>query len=155
MARPRREEMRNESRDGEGRRARRLLGGSDFKMTVPERMRDPNYEYRWFNDSKNRLTNAEEADWEFVEGDAHIGTGAESNNNDGGSRISMAAGSAEDGKPVRAYLMRKKKEWHEEDQQEKQKRIDEVENQLRNRITPDGGLGQTESYGKVEIGRGR
>lgn len=150
MARGRRSETREET----GRRSRRLLGGADFKMTVPDELKDEGYEYRWFNDHKNRLQSAYDADWDYVEGEAHIGTSAESNNTDGGSRISMVVGTNEDGSPRRAYLMRKRKDWHDEDQREKLKAIDAMEDQLRQRITPDGGLGQGESYGKVGISRG-
>ena len=150
MARGRRSETREET----GRRSRRLLGGADFKMTIPDELKEEGYEYRWFNDTKNRLSAAHEADWDHVEGKTHIGTAVESNGDDGGSRISMVVGTNEDGSPRRAYLMRKRKDWHEEDQREKLKAIDAMEDQLRQRITPDGGLGQDVSYGKVGISRG-
>lgn len=83
---------------------------------------DPNYYYRVINDKDDRIERALEAGYEFVEsnqrlGDHHAGDAAPV-----GSQVKKPVGGGTVG-----YLMRQPMEYHQEDQQVKMDRIDELE----------------------------
>jgi len=82
--------------------------------------KDPNYQYRYINDNEGRLQKAIDGDYEFVNGvqpgDKEVGIDAGVD-----SRVSVPAGTREDGSPMRAYLMRIPRKFYEEDQKEKEK----------------------------------
>lgn len=85
---------------------------------------------RWFNDEENRLPRAQDAGWEFVAPDEFPSFRASSQvapNSDLGSRISVVCGTDEQGKSVRAYLMKIKKEWYDEDASTKMASINETD----------------------------
>ena len=116
------------------------LGGLRQKLSVPDRLKDPNYVERIFNDMGSRLLDAETAGYEFVydggtdEADEHKGA------RDGiGSKVSFNVGPGPDGKPMKGYLMRTRKEWYKEDQSEKQKELDKIDDAIRG-----GDIGQAE-----------
>lgn len=112
----------------ERRRKKKNFGIGNQKMAVPEM---PGYALRWVNDAAGRIHQMQSNDWEFVDqkeyGDA---AGAEILNTDLGTRISLVVGTQEDGSPLRAYLMKIRKEWYEEDQKEKQKPLDDIDREI-------------------------
>ena len=86
---------------------------------------------RWFNDQDGRLERAQEAGYVFVERKEvpRLGQGAlHQDNSDINSKVSKIV-SKGDKKPLRAYLMKIKEEWYNEDQETKEggnRKIDEA-----------------------------
>lgn len=112
------------------RRSRTPLGRARQKLTVPEL---PGCKLRWINDVGGRLLQAEAGGYEYVTKQevGHVGESVESGNTDVGNRVSKVVGKDENHNPLRAYLMKIKKTWYDEDQAEKQKQIDEVDRAIR------------------------
>lgn len=121
-------ESRSENRDSTGRSARVPLGVPRNKMVAPSRR---GYVRRWINDEDNRLELAQNAGYSFVMDKPHVGESAESGDTNQGSRTSMLVGTHENGSPMHAYLMEIKKDWYDEDQIEKLKPVDEIDNAIR------------------------
>lgn len=86
------------------------------KLAMPELS---GYALRWFNDTVGRLHEMQQNDWEFVDIAEFGGKVDESVSTDLGTRVSRIVGTNEHGDPLRAYLMKKRREWHEADQKEK------------------------------------
>lgn len=119
---------------------------------------DANYETRWINDEPGRLHDKTVLDdWDYVvdpnmspdmrarngREDAEIDT----ESSDIGSRISRRVGKNPDGSAKFAYLMRKPREFFEEDKAKAQKQIDEIDQTLKRGQTPGGdGLPGDKSY---------
>lgn len=131
-------------------RKRTPLSGIRRKLSYDNQ--DKDYVYRWVNDNDRRLQNAQEGGYEFVEKadrDDHAGDDDVTNENAGvGSAISKIVN--RDG--TKAYLMRIKKEWYEEDQREKQKIPDQIEAQIMRRDDDNARKLGDSVIGKVEIG---
>lgn len=104
---------------------------------------DPNYEYRWvvdYDGTGDRIEQFKQSGYEIVPKGTH---------KVGDSRVNQPAaeGSSEVlsvGGGQKAVLMRQKKDWYDEDQKAKAKRIEESEKALKNPKL-DG------SYGKVDL----
>jgi len=98
------------------------LGVYHSKMAVPPGTIASDKTGKWINDVDNGITNALNADWEFVmaKNDTHIGDGHKDNNTDLGQKISMLVGTEKTGEPQKAYLMEIYTDWYEEDQIQKQ-----------------------------------
>lgn len=89
--------------------------------------KDPNFVYRFVNDTGSRIANFKSAGYEFVEdselivGDSRvfdpsdIGTAKSVTSNDG----------------TKSYLMRIKKEWYDEDQAAKAAQVDDTETAMK------------------------
>lgn len=111
------------------------LGQHKKELTLPEGLIKNNYVPRWINDEGDRLRQAQESGWEFVlnEKGVHVGEDVETGNSDLGSRVSKVVDKAarKVGEPMRAYLMQIKREWYEEDQKEKIKRVESVDRQIK------------------------
>ena len=110
------------TRSDEVRQERRRKPGStvDYgvKLGVPEEHLDRNtYEYRWANDTGNRVAGLKADDWDPapIEGRSvekrHVGT--------------------DSGKPNSAVLLRKRKDWYDADQKEKRKPLDEMDKAIK------------------------
>lgn len=83
------------------------------------------YQYRFVNDQDNRVQRLEAQDWDVApEG------GAKPDSNSVGTLSSAHAGLA-DGKPYNTVLMRKRKDWFETDQKEKQQPLDAIETAIK------------------------
>ena len=126
------------NRADEVRQERRRKPGSTVnygvKLGVPEDHLDPQYEHRWVNDVGNRVASLEADDWDKapMEGRSvekrHVGT--------------------DSGRPTSAVLMRKRKEWYEDDQKEKRKPLDEMDKAIK-RGTAHRSSGEAELSGDV------
>lgn len=113
------------SREEANRSERVPFGIKRSKMAVKDQ--DPNYVYRWVNDTSGRIDDAQRGGYEFVRS-AKVGEKDASNRNqDLGTRVSRIVGRSDTGTPVTAYLMRIKKEWYQADQKAKQKELDEFD----------------------------
>lgn len=88
------------------------------KLAVDESMLDrKRYEYRWVNDAGARMSRLHSEDWDPAP--------------EFGSVESKTAGVDEQGKPFGAVLMRKCKDWYEEDQKAKRRPLDEMDAAIR------------------------
>lgn len=101
-------------------RPKRKPIGTRLKLDAPQK---EGYVRRYVNDDPGRLDQFTEAGWEFVrKSDAPDSQG------DGvGSRISQHVGVHPSGEPKRAYLMEIDKDWYDEDQVEKAKVADQID----------------------------
>ena len=105
--------------------------------------KDPNYVYRFVNDTGSRVANFQSAGYEIVRDENLVV---------GDNRV-FDPSASETGKKVISndgtvsYLMRIKKEWHEEDQAAKQTKINELEGQMHTEADKAG------FYGKLKISR--
>jgi hypothetical protein len=100
-------------------RVRRTPIGRRNKLTVENR--DPNYHYRIVNDVDGRVQDMIDLDYELVT-DAVVGDKRVDNASPLGSAKQISVGGG-----VKAVVMRKRRDWHEQDQAEKQRQIDELE----------------------------
>lgn len=101
------------------------------------------YVSRWFNDEENRLSRAQDAGWEFVtpsDFPSFRPSQQVAPNSDLGSRVSVVCGTDEQGKSMRAYLMKIKKEWAADDHRAKMDAIDETDRAIHGgRLHPHSG----------------
>ena len=96
------------------------VSGLNQKLSVPEAMKDPRFTYRWVKDVNTRHYEMKRKDWEYVE-DANI---AQDERNSGiGTRIERVGDERTTPKPVKTFLMRKPKEFYEEDKAIQQKSL--------------------------------
>jgi hypothetical protein len=102
--------------------------------------KDPNYVYRVFNDKPEmmgqRLRDAENAGWEYVRDNKGLEDERAGKTTPMGSTVTKPVGQGTTG-----VLMKKKKEWYEEDQAEKMAKIDEQEAGLIRDADVDGRYG--------------
>lgn len=124
-----REAIKNERR----RRNSDGLAGIRNRLGHSEEM-DKDYVYRWVNDEGTRVHQLTvNDDWDFVvsrDGSAKAdATGL-------GANVSVPVGTDKNGAPVKGVLLRKRKDYHDEDEQAKRRRIDELENGLKAGATP-------------------
>lgn len=121
---------RAEEEKGERRRKRGSLQHTGVKLAVPEEHLDrANYEYRWINDDGARMAAmTQHDDWDIV----HDPSKKVKDNATGeGTGISIIVGKREDGRPMRAFLARKRKDFYQDDQREKGERIMQTEQAIK------------------------
>lgn len=82
------------------------------------------FQYRFVNDKDGRVQRLHNEDWDVAP------EGAKDDSNSLGSVSSAQAGVIE-GKPYSAVLMRKRKDWFEADQKEKQQPLDAIETAIK------------------------
>lgn len=133
----------------ERRRRRDSLGADrNMKLAVPGDFKDPNFEYRWVNDRPGRVQQLYAEDWDVVDGQSQI------DSNSIGTTVKRVADRVNG---ENTMLMRKPKEFYEEDQLEKKKALDKVDEALRRGAPPSPeGLAGPNSYvpgGRNTVGR--
>lgn len=122
------------------RKERTPVGGKRDILTVSNQ--DPNYVYRWVNDTPGRLQRFIDGGYEVVTHEADVGGPTVDKTSRLGSSITKSVGGT-----VTAVLMRIPREWYEEDQKTKQAAIDELESTMQ----PDEA-----DYGSIRfVGRNR
>ena len=107
----------------------------------------PGYEYRWFNDYDNRIERAKLGGWEHVtyEELAQIGdVTAHDKRVSPKENVSRKVGGAD-----MAFLMCIPADLYKQDQDAKQRQIDELESQMLSQNEDEG------SYGRIKLQRGR
>jgi hypothetical protein len=93
------------------------MSGFRTRLSVGER--DPNYEYRWINDDKSRVSAlTKQDDWDVVQSD-------EEESHTGASTVTRQVGTKASGEPLMAYLVRKPKKYADEDRAKRQAALDE------------------------------
>jgi hypothetical protein len=104
--------------------------------------KDPDYVYRFVNDSGSRIDQMKNAGYEIVtDDDLVVGESRVSDPNQLGSgkRVVSKDGTVQ-------YLMRQKKEWYDEDQATKQAHNDEIEQAMKKQA-------QEGMYGSIKTSR--
>lgn len=136
------------------RRERTPFSASRKRLEV--RFKDPDFRQKfhphWFNDQDGRIERAQDAGYEFVTPEEVVGVGdreVHSGNTDIGSKVSRAVGRTESNHEIRAYLMKLRREWYDEDQREKQKQNDLVDEAIR--AGKAGGADIGNKYGEVKL----
>lgn len=133
MARVARETRQEET--ARARKERVRFGSARQKLAVPDL---PGFFLCWINDVGGRLIEAQNGGYDFVTTDemkrigenlSQAGWVTGTNAND--TRVSVIVGKNEDGSPMRAYLMKLKQEWRDEDMADRQKEHDEIDAALR------------------------
>ncbi len=118
------------------------LNGVQFHLGVPPHIKEGEnsedyYAYYWANDDKGRLQYlTEQDDWDFVE---DRNADKDSRNKGGGTRLERTVGRGRDGNPIRAVLLRKKRQYYDEDQARLLSKLDARRKRLRE--TQDDGSG--------------
>jgi hypothetical protein len=119
------------SRAEQTRRERRMTPGSTIatgeKLLLDESRLDRNtYTYRWVKDEGNRVEIFKRKDWDLVDDEEAKtdGTGL-------GSVPTQHGGVGESGKPYGLVLMKKYRDWYDDDQKAKRKPLDAMERAIR------------------------
>jgi hypothetical protein len=121
-------------------RTQRIPVGTRNVLTVMGK--DPNYEYRIINDSGDRVQEFMDAGYELVEKDSvRVGDKRVNSATAEGTVAQLSVGQGQKG-----YVVRIKKEWYDEDQAKKQRRVNELESATKAKAL-DG------TYGKLELSR--
>lgn len=143
--------------DAEKKQRRRRADTSEtrnMKLSVPRHIIEENrgFELRWVNDTASGRIHSKtvEDDWDFVTTKDRDGKEVE---------FEKVVGTGENGQPLKSRLLKKPKEFCEEDRGRKQAAIQAQEDQLRRGVTPDPeGLSGPHAYvpgGSNTIERGR
>ena len=125
---------------------RTAINGPRNVLTV--KGQEPGYRYRIVNDTGDRIKEMEELGYELVSdknikvGDKRVAVPTAE-----GSHIRSAVGTHPSGEPMYGYVMRIKDEWYQEDQQAKQKQVDELE------ATMKKDAKRNSDYGDIKISR--
>ena len=124
-------QVRKEDDRNQGRRRRGVFSGQRLKLEVLGKQEG--FHYAWLNDDNNRIALAQSGGWDFVSSDeVELGfNNVTPRNSDEGTRIKTLVGTAINGEPLFAYLMKIKQEWFDEDKQENNAFLDKVEEQIR------------------------
>jgi hypothetical protein len=119
-------------------RVRRTPVGQRNVLTVSGK--DPSFEYRVVNDTGDRVQRFLDAGWELVSaGDVAVGDKRINSPAPEGTKAQVAVGQG-----LKAYVMRIRKDWYEEDQAAKQAEVNRTEEATR--LEALNG-----NYGKLEI----
>jgi len=115
------------------RRKRGILNGTESKLKVGNLL--DGYHMHFMNDTGNRISDAQEAGYEFVH-PKEVGGMANNNvtsrNTDlSEDKIRILVGTTNEG-PLYAYLLKIRQDWYDEDQSDLEKRNDLVDNAIRN-----------------------
>lgn len=133
------------------RRRQDHLAGVRRRLAVDMSKLDPAFEYRFVNDDAGRvefLTKSD--DWEVVS-DREGEIKADGANT--GSEVSAVVGVGEYGRPVRGVLLRKPKDWYDEDKAAKARRIDETDAAVR-AGRPAGAPNDGNTYQDITLSHG-
>lgn len=115
------------------------INGTRSRLSV--RGKEPGYVYRVVNDIDDRIQSLQEIGYEIVtDKNVTVGDKRIANPTQEGSPVQVSVGQG-----TKAYLMRQKQEWYDEDKTAKAGKVDELEEQMK-REAKDAGF-----YGKLKI----
>lgn len=110
----------------ERRRKPGQVAHTGVKLTADESKLDrKNFTYRWVRDQGSRMAQLHADDYDPAPEDAVLG------NQGAGTVGTKIGGTDENGKPYGMVLMRKRKDWYDADQKDKQKPLDEIDAAIR------------------------
>lgn len=133
------------TKETQPRRPRRTpINGTRQVLTVRERDKDPEFVYRFVNDTGDRIEQFKEMGYEPVtDSNVQVGDKRVATVRAEGSVVTASVGGG-----VKAVLMKQKKEWYNEDQAAKQAQVDELEGSIKSTALEG-------SYGKISVEKGR
>lgn len=106
--------------------------------------KDPDYAYRIVNDSGDRVLRLQEQDWEVCDAaELQIGDRRLGNPQSTGSKAEVSVGGG-----MKGFAMKKRKDWHEEDQAAKQEYVNQTEAATK-REALSGNYGQVNFSAKI------
>ena len=118
------------------------INGTRNRLSV--RGKEPGYVYRIVNDIDDRIQTMKEIGYEIVTTQGiTVGDNRIANPTQEGSPVQISVGQG-----IKAYVMRQKQEWFDEDQKTKQSKIDELEGSIKKDAESSG------LQGKVKISNG-
>jgi len=96
----------------------------NLKLAIPSEFRDDgDHEYRWINDDNDRVQSlTQEDDWDFCQSSTPEATDKDS--------VRRQVGTKKTGEPLYAYLVRKRKDWYDEDKRKGSERNNKTEQDL-------------------------
>lgn len=106
------------------------------------------YVARWVNDTGNRIQEFLDAGYEFLDKSSNTTVGDETVDSSNGvdSRISKKVDyDMINNRPIEGYLMIQRQDWYDEDQEAKQREIDEIDQSMRKEVNKEG------RYGEIKI----
>jgi hypothetical protein len=109
----------------------KTFGAHRTKLQVEDKIKG--YVLRWFNDVDGRVQRAQDGGYEFVDPKEvpRLGQGAlHQDNSDVNSKVSKVVSRGKQ-VPIRAYLMKIKEEWYNEDQKKKEQVNQQIDDALR------------------------
>lgn len=121
-------------------RPRRVSVVTRNRLSVPNQ--EAGYVYRIVNDQDDRIDQLKNLGYEIVS-DAKVGDNRVNNPSSIGSVATVSVGGG-----MRAVVMRQKQEWYQEDQLEKQVRVDQLESTMKQKAK------EASNYGQLTIDRG-
>lgn len=123
------------------RRVTRAALGTRNVLTVQGK--DPDYQYRIVNDVGDRIQGLQDLGYEIVESKSvRIGDKRVGNPTPEGSKAQVSVGGGD-----KAFLMRQRKDWYEEDQAAKQEQVNKTEAAMKQEALNGA------DYGKLTIPR--
>lgn len=97
-------------------------GGPRQRLSVGDEYKDENYVYRWVNDESGNVQRYLDGGYELVENaDMQVGDGDQDGGSPVDSTVSSHVGRTRYSTNGTAYLMRIRREYYEEDQEEKRR----------------------------------
>lgn len=146
----------DEIRERRKQRQSQDVSGYSQRLSVPEEFKDKQYVYRWANDVATRVHDLKARDWEVVSSED---IAKDERNTGVGTTIERIGSARTVTTPEKTVLMRKYKEFYDEDEERKQVRIKQNEEGLIAGKTGDPqGLTGPEAYvpqGGISIKHGR
>lgn len=131
-------------------RARVPFSANRKRLQVDEKF--DGFVTRWFNDQDDRIQRALAAGYEFVDRDdvKQVGDKDVTNGNtDMNSKVSRVVGRTAENQPVRAFLMKIRKEWFDADKAKKEETNRLVDEAIR--AGTAGGAAIQNQYGEVKL----
>lgn len=117
----------------EDRTKRVPLGTLRSKLTIPKDLIDEaRFQPRWVVDRPGRLNQALEGSYTFVQDPTmkvEVGEGTDGRDQTA-TAICRTVGTHEGGAPMKAYLMKIRRDWYEKDQRDKQAEIDKTDESI-------------------------
>jgi hypothetical protein len=102
--------------------------------------KEPGYVYRIVNDTGDRIAQFQEMGYELVDDkDVTVGDRRIQQVKAEGTKAQVSVGQG-----IKAFVMRQKQDWYNEDQEAKQAKVDQLEQSTKNQATSG-------TYGKLEI----
>lgn len=120
---------------------RSSINGTRNRLTV--RGKEPGYVYRVVNDIDDRIQTFQEMGYEIVtDSGVTVGDKRVAKATQEGSPIQISVGQG-----TKAFVMRQRQDWYDEDQTKKQQSIDELESSMKRDAEKEG------FYGKLSVTR--
>lgn len=140
------ETVRQQTAQQTKKRKRIPVDGRDRNILTIEG-KEPGFHYCIVNDSRRNLQEYQEAGYEFVTHPVTIGDEKVTASRDKDGKVSKIVGTDQQGKPIRAYLMRIKQEWYNEDMEAFNKNVDASEADMKRQLNSE----EDGRYGGVTI----